>query len=331
DEGRRQGHRAGPGDLPPHRAGASRDDHDRQHAGPRYNGAYSPPHRRWDKCPRTDMTTATHQGRILVVDDEVELMKALCDSLAEEGFRVKGVSDAGAALAEMGRGDFDLLLSDLMMPGMDGIALLREALGFDPNLIGIIMTGHGTVQTAVEAMKLGAFDYILKPFKLQAILPTLARAMDVRRLKLENVRLKAHIERLSFESTRMQMVGAAPAMKKVFQMIEKVAATDATVLIRGPSGSGKELVARAIHHNSPRRDKPLVTVNCAALQETLLESELFGHEKGAFTGAGQFKPGLFEVAEGGTLFIDEIAEMSPGMQAKLLRVLEDGGYRRVGG
>jgi DNA-binding NtrC family response regulator len=275
--------------------------------------------------------TPTSNGRLLVVDDEVELMKALCDSLGEEGFRVKGTSEPAAALDELRRSDFDLLLSDLMMPGMDGIALLREALGIDPNLIGIIMTGHGTVQTAVEAMKVGAFDYILKPFKLQSILPTLGRAMDVRRLKMENVRLKAHIERLSFESTRMQMIGSAASMKKVFQTIEKVAGTDSTVLIRGPSGVGKELVARAIHHNSPRHEKPLVTVNCAALQETLLESELFGHEKGAFTGAGQFKPGLFEVAEGGTLFIDEIAEMSPGMQAKLLRVLEDGGYRRVGG
>jgi DNA-binding NtrC family response regulator len=275
--------------------------------------------------------TTTHHGRVLVVDDEVELMKALCDALGEEGYRVKGVTDAPAALAEMRRGDFDLLLSDLMMPGTDGIELLRQSLDIDPNLIGVIMTGHGTVQTAVEAMKTGAFDYILKPFKLQSILPTLARAMDVRRLKLENVRLKAHIERLSFESARMQMVGGGLAMKKVFGMIQKIAAAETTVLIRGPSGSGKELVARALHHNSRRRDKPMVTVNCAALQETLLESELFGHERGSFTGATQPKPGLFEVAEGGTLFIDEIAEMSAGMQAKLLRVLEDGTYRRVGG
>jgi DNA-binding NtrC family response regulator len=277
------------------------------------------------------MTAPTHHGRVLVVDDEVELMKALCDSLGDEGYRVKGVTDPQAGLNEMRKGEFDLLLSDLMMPGMDGIQFLREALELDPNLLGIIMTGHGTVQTAVEAMKLGAFDYILKPFKLQTILPTLSRAMAVRRLKLENVRLKAHIERLSFESQRMEMVGAGPAMRKVFGMMEKVAASDSTVLVRGASGSGKELVARALHHNSRRRDKPLVTINCAALQETLLESELFGHERGSFTGATQPKPGLFEVAEGGTLFIDEIAEMSPGMQAKLLRVLENGCYRRVGG
>jgi DNA-binding NtrC family response regulator len=275
--------------------------------------------------------TTSRKGRILVVDDEIELMKALCDSLGEEGFRVKGVSAAKAGLDELRRGDFDLLLSDLMMPEMDGIALLRQALQIDPNLIGIIMTGQGTVQTAVEAMKLGAFDYILKPFKLASILPTIVRAMDVRRLKVENVRLKAQVQRLSFESTHLQMIGNGPTMQKVFAMMEKVAATDATVLIRGPSGSGKELVARALHHNSPRRDMALVTINCAAMQESLLESELFGHEKGSFTGAGQAKLGLFEVADGGTLFIDEIAEMSPSMQAKFLRVLENGSYRRVGG
>src|SRR5262249_23070372 len=152
-------------------------------------------------------------------------------------------------------------------------------------------------------------------FKLQFMLPILARAMDVRRLKMENVRLKAHVERLMFESTRMRLIGSGPRMQKVLQMIEKVAATDSTVLVRGASGAGKELVARAVHHNSRRRDMPLVVINCAALQETLLESELFGYEKGAFTGALQSKRGLFEVAEGGTLFIDEIAEMSPGMQA----------------
>jgi DNA-binding NtrC family response regulator len=152
----------------------------------------------------------------------------------------------------------------------------------------------------------------------------------VRRLRADNRRLRYYVERLAFESPHHRLVGSGPALRKVVQLIEKVAPTDATVLVRGPSGTGKELVARALHHNSPRRDKPLVTVNCAALQETLLESELFGHEKGAFTGATQAKAGLVEVAEGGTLFIDEVAEMAPGLQAKLLRVLEDGHYRRVG-
>ncbi|HVK07283.1 MAG TPA: sigma-54 dependent transcriptional regulator [Gemmataceae bacterium] len=271
------------------------------------------------------------RGDLLVVDDEVELMHALCDSLRDQGFAVRGVSAPADALTALRAGDFDLLLSDLMMPGMDGISLLQQALEIDPNLVAIIMTGQGTIQTAVDAMKSGAFDYVLKPFRIQQMLPILDRAMNVRRLKVENVRLKRYVERLTFESARYRIIGDSPAMRKVTSVIEKVAGTDATVLIRGPSGAGKELVARALHANSPRRDKPLVTVNCATLQESLLESELFGHEKGAFTGADKAKPGLFEVAEGGTLFVDEVAEMPAAMQAKLLRVLENGHYRRVGG
>jgi DNA-binding NtrC family response regulator len=273
----------------------------------------------------------TKRGSLLILDDEVELMRALCESLADAGFATTGFSKPADALAALRNSDFDLLLTDLMMPEMDGIQVLRRALEVDPNLVGIIMTGQGTIPTAVEAMKAGAFDYLLKPFKLQAMLPILDRAMGVRRLKMENVRLRAYLDRLTFESARYRLVGNSPVMRKVVAMIEKVAPTDATVLVRGPSGSGKELVARALHHNSPRRDKPLVTVNCATLQENLLESELFGHERGAFTGAERAKPGLFEVAEGGTLFVDEVAEMSPGLQAKLLRVLESGQYRRVGG
>lgn len=274
---------------------------------------------------------ATKRGRLLIVDDEVELKSALCETLGDEGYQTTGAISGVEGLKVLAKQDFDLLLSDLMMPGMDGIQLLRKALETDPNLVGIIMTGQGTIPTAVEAMKVGAFDYVLKPFNLQTMLPILARAMDVRRLRMENVRLRHYVERLSYESPRYQMIGSGPAMQKVVQLIEKVAPTDATVLVRGRSGTGKELVARALHGNSMRRDRPLVTVNCASLQETLLESELFGHEKGAFTGAVQAKPGLIEIAEGGTLFIDEIAEMAPGLQAKLLRVLEDGHYRRVGG
>ena len=273
----------------------------------------------------------SNRGTLLVVDDEIELMRALCDSLGEQGFEVRGFCTPAEALGALREGNFDLLLSDLMMPVTDGITLLKMALEIDPNLIGIIMTGQGTIQSAVEAMKSGAFDYVLKPFRIQQMLPILDRAMTVRRLKVENVRLRSYVERLTFESVKHQIIGTSPATKKVVSMIEKVAPTDAAVLIRGPSGAGKELVARALHFNSPRRDKPLVTVNSATLQETLLESELFGHERGAFTGADKAKPGLFEVAEGGTLFIDEIAEMPAGMQAKLLRVLENGHFRRVGG
>jgi len=276
------------------------------------------------------MASIARRGRLLVVDDEAELKNALCESLVDEGFEAEGFSDPVAGLEALRSGDFDLLLSDLMMPGMDGIQLLRQALAFDPQLLGIIMTGQGTIQTAVEAMKTGAFDYILKPFRLQQVVPILERALDVRRLKLENVRLRQFVERLSFESPRYHMIGTSPAIRKVFQLIEKVAGAEATVLVRGESGTGKELVARAVHGNSARKNKPLVTVNCATLQESLLESELFGHERGSFTGADRAKPGLFEVAEGGTLFIDEVAEMSPGLQAKLLRVLEDRRYRRVG-
>ncbi|MBN9122765.1 MAG: sigma-54-dependent Fis family transcriptional regulator [Planctomycetes bacterium] len=276
------------------------------------------------------MSTPTPRGRLLVVDDEVELMRALCESLTDEGFEARGLSDPAAAPDAIRNGEFDVLLSDLMMPGTDGIQLLRQALTIDPNVVGIIMTGQGTIQTAVEAMKAGAFDYILKPFRLQQVLPVLDRAMEVRRLRTEVVRLRRVLEKLTYESDRYRIVGHSPAIRKVVQMIERVAPTDATVLVRGPSGTGKELVARAVHGNSQRRDKPLVTVNCATLQESLLESELFGHEKGAFTGADRAKAGLFEVAEGGTLFVDEVAEMAPALQAKLLRVLEDGHFRRVG-
>lgn len=276
------------------------------------------------------MSKLAQRGSLLIVDDEVELMRALCESLGELGFETRGISNPTIVPEALREGNFDLLLSDLMMPGIDGIQLLRHALEIDPNLVGIIMTGQGTIQTAVEAMKTGAFDYLLKPFRIQNVLPILDRAMAVRRLKLENVRLRGIIKELTFESPRYHIVGSSQSIRKVLQMIEKVAKTEATILVRGPSGTGKELVARAVHGNSSRSDKPLLTINCATLQESLLESELFGHEKGAFTGADKPKAGLFEVAEGGTMFIDEVAEMAPTLQAKLLRVLEDGHYRRVG-
>lgn len=276
------------------------------------------------------MTTPKH-GRLLIVDDETELLTALCEILAEQDYDTVGAPNALEGLRRLQNERFDLVITDLMMPGMDGIEFLRKVREIDPHVTGIVMTGQGTIATAVEAMKVGAFDYLLKPFNLQIILPVLARAMEVRRLRMENVRLREYVGQLTFESTRYQIIGDSPAIKQVKQLIEKTAGADVTVLVRGETGTGKELVARAIHYNSPRREQALVTVNCAALQETLLESELFGHEKGAFTGAVHNKKGLVEVAEGGTLFIDEIAEMPPPMQAKLLRVLEDGHYRKVGG
>ncbi|MEI7684756.1 MAG: sigma-54 dependent transcriptional regulator [Planctomycetota bacterium] len=270
-------------------------------------------------------------GRILVVDDEPQLAEALRENLVRERYDVECVTAPEKALQLLKDEPFDLLLSDLMMPGMSGIQLLRAAHEIDPNLVGIIMTGQATVETAVEAMKSGAFDYLLKPFKMHGILPVLARAMTVRRLRVENVRLREYVNRLTFESQRYQIVGQSPPIQRLLELMEKVAPSDTTVLIRGATGTGKELVARALHHNSSRRQANLVTINCAALQESLFESELFGHEKGSFTGAANTKQGLIAIAEKGTLFIDEVGEMPPAMQAKLLRVLENGQYRRVGG
>jgi DNA-binding NtrC family response regulator len=211
---------------------------------------------------------------------------------------------------------------------MDGLEVLAKLKELHPELEVILLTAHGSIETAIQAMRKGAYDFLTKPFHLPELEVHIDKAFEKVRLQR---REQQHLGHLRYESSRYRLVGSGPAMRKVMQMIEKVAPTSATVLIRGPSGSGKELVARAMHLNSPRADRPLVAINCAALQETLLESELYGHEKGAFTGAANTKPGLFEVAEGGTLFIDEIAEMAPSLQSKLLRVLEDGTFRRVGG
>lgn len=275
--------------------------------------------------------TTPKLGRLLIVDDEAQLLAALCEILGEQGYETVGAPSGIEGLRRLEGERFDVVLTDLMMPGMDGIQFLKGAKEIDPQLTGIVMTGQGSIPSAVEAMKIGAFDYLLKPFNLQVVGPVLARAMEVRRLRMENLRLREYVSQLTFESSTYKIVGESPGIVQVRQLIEKTAGSDVTVLVRGETGTGKELVARAVHNNSPRRERALVTVNCAALQETLLESELFGHEKGAFTGAVQSKKGLVEVAEGGTLFIDEIAEMPPPMQAKLLRVLEDGHYRKVGG
>jgi DNA-binding NtrC family response regulator len=266
--------------------------------------------------------------RLLIVDDDEPLRQALVRRFQQHGLVVIPAADAEEALAKAAHNRYDVALLDLHLPGMSGIDLLARLKERQPELEAIMLTAHGSMETAIEAMKRGAYDYLTKPFHLPDLEIHVQKAFE--KVQLAR-RERQWVQQLQFESPRYRIIGSSPAIGRILRLIEKVAPTDATVLVRGASGTGKELVARALHLNSPRRDRPLVIVNCAALHESLLESELFGHEKGAFTGAVQAKPGLVEVAEGGTLFIDEVAEMAPGLQAKLLRVLEDGHYRRVGG
>jgi DNA-binding NtrC family response regulator len=266
--------------------------------------------------------------RLLIVDDDEELRDTLARRFARAGLPVTTAESGEEALAKLGRAEFDVALFDLHLPGMSGLDLLAQFKQLQPEAEVLMLTAHGSIATAIEAMRRGAYDFLTKPFQLGDLDIHLEKAHEKVRLSR---RERQWQEQVRFESPRYRLVGSGPEMRRVVALIEKVAATDATVLVHGPSGSGKELVARAIHYNSPRRARPLITINCAALQATLLESELFGHEKGAFTGAMQTKPGLIEVAEGGTLFIDEVGEMAGSLQAKLLRVLEDGRFRRVGG
>jgi DNA-binding NtrC family response regulator len=273
------------------------------------------------------MTTSTSAIRLLIVDDDEELRALLVRHFQRQGMSVLIAGSGEEALQMPGPPRCDVALLDLHLPGMTGIDLLARLKERQPSPEVLLLTAHGSIETAIEAMKQGAYDYLTKPFQLNDLDVRVQKAYDKAQLFR---RERQWVERLRMEQPRYRLVGSSPAMHKVLQLIERVAPTESTVLVRGPSGTGKELVARAIHANSPRRDRPMVTINCATLQENLLESELFGHEKGAFTGAVQAKAGLIEVAEGGTLFIDEVAEMSPGLQAKLLRVLEDGHYRRVG-
>ncbi len=266
--------------------------------------------------------------RLLIVDDDDQIRQTLVRRFQRQGMSVTEARSGEEALSLLPRQSFDVALLDLNLPGMSGVEFLEKLKAEQPEAEALLLTAHASIETAILAMKRGAYDYLAKPFHLPELEIHIQKAFEKAQLARRHWQWTEH---LRYESPRYRLIGSSSAMQRVVQMIERVAPTEATVLVRGSSGTGKELVARAIHHNSGRRDRPLVTINCAALQETLLESELFGHEKGAFTGAMLAKTGLFEVAEGGTLFIDEVAEMTPALQAKLLRVLEDGHYRRVGG
>jgi DNA-binding NtrC family response regulator len=265
--------------------------------------------------------------RILVVDDELCIVEVLKALLKREGYAVETAADGTAALELLQAGAFDLMLSDVCMRPMDGISLLHQARQLHPHLAVIMMTANATVETAVEAMKSGAFDYISKPFKIDELLLTVEHALTYERTLVENETLK---EDLRGRKLRYNLVGNSPKMLAIFEMVEKVAHTESPILILGESGTGKELIARALHANSRRAAKPFVAINCSAIPESLLESELFGYAKGAFTGANTDKKGLFEAADGGTLLLDEIGALPLLMQPKLLRVLQEREVKAVG-
>jgi DNA-binding NtrC family response regulator len=262
---------------------------------------------------------------ILVVDDEPGLRESF-HLILDEDFEVIDVPDGPAALDVVRSSQVDLVLLDIRLPGMDGIEVLERIKGIDEGLEVVLVTAVRTVRTAVAAMKLGAFDYLTKPFEDEELLSLVRRALERRSLEREVVYLRSELERRH----AWELVGQHPEMQRLYRLVAQVARTTTTVLITGESGTGKELIARAIHRQGPRRDKPFVAVNPAAIAETLMESELFGHEKGAFTGAYQRKLGKFELAQGGTLFLDEIATLRPELQAKLLRVLQEREIERVG-
>ena len=266
-------------------------------------------------------------GRILIVDDEPHMRRVLALNLRQDHHAVTECAGVKEARKCILAGDLDVILTDQKMPDGQGLEVLAAAIEADPALSVVLITAFATVELAVESMRQGAFDFITKPFQPEVVRATVRRAVERTQLLRENDLLKGTVVRLQGTS---DILGASDAMRIVCEMIARVAPTGATVLITGETGTGKELVARAIHKNSPRASKPFVAVNCAAFTETLLESELFGHEKGAFTGADRSRQGLFEAAHEGTLFLDEIGELSPAAQAKLLRVLTDGQVVRIG-
>jgi len=267
------------------------------------------------------------QKHLLIVEDEAPLRQAIAEQLGDHGYRVQQAESGEAALARLADFAFDIIITDLRLPGVDGSAVVEAAVARYPHIIAIVVTGYGTVKDAVEAIKRGAWDFVSKPFQLDELLHVLDSAIEQRRLKSENAYLRAQLEeRYRFEG----IIGKSRPMALLFQLLETVAPTNSTILITGETGTGKEVVSRAIHHNSPRRMHRFVALNCGAIPETLLEAELFGHVRGAFTGAVGNRQGRLEQAHKGTLFLDEVGMMSPALQMKLLRVLQEREFERVG-
>lgn len=269
-------------------------------------------------------------AKLLVVDDESNLRMVVQKEMSRQGHEVGTASDGEEAWEKLEEQDYDVLLCDINMPRLDGIALLRrmrERSQHPPEVI--MLTGQATVETAIEAMKLGAYDYLTKPYRITELAVLVTQAADKQKLKIDNQRLRAQLERT--HSSMPEIIGESRQMKEILRLVQRVAHSDTSVLITGESGTGKELIAQAIHRLSPRNSRSFVDLNCAALQDTLLESELFGHEAGAFSGARARKLGLFEMADSGTLFLDEIMEMPAALQSKLLRALETRSFFRVGG
>jgi len=264
---------------------------------------------------------------LLVADDDPGLRESLERTLTREGYRVVLASDGRAALERVQAGGVDLIVTDLRMPGLTGLELLRAAKAIMPDVDVILLTAFGTVEEAVKAMKDGAYDFLTKPFRREQLIKLVDKALERRDLIEQNKALKKQLEDIRAKG---QMIGASPAFRRMLTLVEQIADSSATILIQGESGAGKELVARTIHERSGRRAGPFVAVNCAALPENLLESELFGYEKGAFTGAAGRKEGRFELANGGTLFLDEVADLSLVTQPKILRVLQEGEFERLG-
>jgi two-component system, NtrC family, response regulator AtoC len=264
--------------------------------------------------------------QVLIVDDEPNLRKILAAQLSRDGYDVLTAEDGEQGLAALKEHHIDLVVTDLKMPKIDGMQLLRAALAEDPDLPIVMITAHGTVDTAVEALKLGAFDYLTKPFDKDEVRQIVGKALKTRALAGAEVTGAQQAP-----GARFGIIGTSPGITEMYAVLERVSDTPTTVLITGESGTGKELVARALHENSSRKDKPFIKVNCAAIPKELIESELFGYERGAFTGAVSSKPGRFELANGGTLFLDEIGEIPVEMQVKLLRALQESEFERVGG